>query len=261
MDPFEELEDAIEEVDEEEAPDTTADRIKPTAIILVGIVALFIGLALGYLGRGMFGPEARSANSTATVAAAAVETRAAMNKQVMDLLISETKHFIGEESAPVTILEFSDFQCPYCGVFAGETSSKIKEKYIKQGKVRFGYIHFTFLGDESVWAAEASECAADQGKFWEFHDLLFTSQNGENGGAFSKENLKKFGVQLGLDSKEFNECLDSGKHSESVAQQTNIARQIGVQSTPSFLVNGTPVVGAQPFESFQQLIEQFITKQ
>jgi protein-disulfide isomerase len=117
-----------------------------------------------------------------------------------------------------------------------------------------------FLGEESIWAAEAAECAADQNKYWEYHDKLFASQNGENQGAFEKENLKQFAADLGLDSDEFNACMDSGKHTELVKSDTTLAQQIGVQSTPSFLVNGTPLVGAVPSEQFQTLIEQNLTK-
>jgi protein-disulfide isomerase len=89
---------------------------------------------------------------------------------------------------------------------------------------------------------------------------LLASQNGENQGAFSKDNLKKFAQQLGLDTVAFNDCLDTGKYTQTIQQQTSLAKQIGVQSTPSFVVNGTPLVGGQPFEAFQQIIEQFITK-
>jgi protein-disulfide isomerase len=126
---------------------------------------------------------------------------------------------------------------------------------VNSGKVRLGYIHFAFLGQESQWAAEASECASDQGKFWEFHDLLFEKQSGENQGAFSKDNLKKFAAELSLDQTKFDECLDSGKYTSLVTAQTSFGQQLGVQSTPSFIVNDQPVIGAQPFETFQKLIE------
>ena len=119
-----------------------------------------------------------------------------------------------------------------------------------------GYFHFPFLGEESIWAAEASECAAEQDKFWEYHDKLFDSQAGENQGAFSKDNLKKFADDLGLDTDAFNECLDSGKYTEAVNAQANTARQIGVRSTPTFAVNGVPLVGALPFDSFKQVIDE-----
>jgi len=101
------------------------------------------------------------------------------------------RHFKGDASAPVTIVEFSDFQCPFCGRFTRETAPLIEETYIQSGKVRFGYVHFAFLGPESLWAAQAAECAADQNSFWAYHDLLFQRQAGENQGAFNKENLRK----------------------------------------------------------------------
>jgi protein-disulfide isomerase len=111
------------------------------------------------------------------------------------------------------------------------------------------------LGPESLWSAEASECAAEQDAFWEYHDFLYENLNNENRSAYNKENLKQFAVQLGLDSEKFNQCLDSGKYTEVVEQENELARQLGIQSTPSFIINGTPVIGAQPFENFQQVIE------
>jgi protein-disulfide isomerase len=110
-----------------------------------------------------------------------------------------------------------------------------------------------------VQAAEASECAADQDKFWEYHDKLFASQNGENRGAFNDDNLKKFAVDLGLDAQAFNTCLDSDKYAQLVQEQTQLAQQMGVQSTPSFLINGQPVIGAQDFSAFQKVIEQLLS--
>jgi protein-disulfide isomerase len=124
--------------------------------------------------------------------------------------------------------------------------------------VRLGYFHFAFLGDESIIASEASECADEQGKFWEYHDYLFEHQQGENQGGFSKDNLKSYAAVLGLDTQTFNQCLDSGKYKDVIDQQSQFGRQLGVQSTPSFLINGTPIVGAQPFTSFQQVINQLL---
>jgi protein-disulfide isomerase len=121
--------------------------------------------------------------------------------------------------------------------------------------VRFGYWDMAFLGPESKSAAEASECADEQGKFWEYHDKLFVSHAGENQGAFNKDNLKKFAADLKLDTAKFNTCLDSGKYASVVENETAYAQSMGVESTPAFLVNGQPLVGAQPFEAFQQAIE------
>jgi protein-disulfide isomerase len=124
--------------------------------------------------------------------------------------------------------------------------------------VRFGYFNFAFLGEESKWAAEAAECAGDQDAFWQYHDYLFSHQNGENGGAFSKDNLKGFATTLGLDAKAFNTCLDSGKYTQLIQDQANLAQQVGVSTTPTFAVNGKRVEGAQPFSAFQQIIESIL---
>ena len=126
--------------------------------------------------------------------------------------------------------------------------------------MRFGYHHFVFLGPESRWAGEASECAADQDAFWEYYDRLFDSQSGENGGAFNKENLKRFAAELGLDTTTFNDCLDSGKYTSIVEAETRAAQSLGIRSTPSFLINGKPLIGAQAFEVFKQTIDAEISK-
>jgi protein-disulfide isomerase len=227
---------------------------------LVGLIMLIAGILLGYIGRGEFGPEAQAAKATSAAQAVLAQTQAAANANLMEYLAQNTRHFKGDPNAAVTIIEFSDFQCPYCGVFAKSTAGMIDNNYVDSGDVRFGYWNFAFLGEESQWAAEAAECASDQDKYWEYHDKLFSSQNGENQGAFSKENLKKFAAEIGLDSGQFNECLDSGKHAELIQSDTALAQQIGVQSTPSFLVNGSPLVGAVPFERFQELIEPSLNK-
>jgi cyclophilin family peptidyl-prolyl cis-trans isomerase len=115
---------------------------------------------------------------------------------------------------------------------------QLEDKYVKTGEMKFVYRYMAFLGDESQWAAEAAECAGDQGKFWEYHDKLFASQNGENQGAFSKDNLKKFAADLGLNTTTFNQCVDSGKFTDKIKKSSNDASQFGVSSTPTVFVNG-----------------------
>ena len=117
-------------------------------------------------------------------------------------------------------------------------------------------MHFAFLGEESLWAGAASECAAEQDKFWEYHDYLFENWAGENQGVFSQENLKRFAAELGLDTATFDECVDSGRMEEAVRRDYEFAQQLGVRSTPTFAVNGTAVQGALPFDQFQTIIEQ-----
>jgi len=163
----------------------------------------------------------------------------------------------GSETAPVTIVELSDFQCSYCRSFWKETLPRIEEAHIKTGQVRFVYRHFAILGEHSVAAAQAADCAGEQRKFWEYHDRLFASQGPF---AFTKQNLKRYAKELGLDSAAFNQCLDSGKYAQKVEGETEIGKMLGVRGTPAFFINGELLVGAQPYETFQLLIEDELEK-
>lgn len=162
---------------------------------------------------------------------------------------------LGQEKAKVAIVEFGDYQCPFCGRFFQQTEPMIREQYVKTGQAKFVWRDFAFLGPESFWAAEAARCANDQGKFWQYHDILFNRQSGENQGAFNKDNLKKFAGELGLDQTAFDECLDSDRHTQAVKDDTDSGRAVGVGGTPATFVNGQIVEGAQPFEVFKNLIE------
>ena len=131
----------------------------------------------------------------------------------------------------------------------------VLQSYVDAGQINIVYKHSAFLGQESVWAAQAAECAADQGKFWEYHDLLFDKQNGENVGTFTKENLMAYAKELGLDSTKFDPCLQNDETYQRVVSDTNEGRQVGVTGTPTFFINGQPLVGAQPAQAFQAQIQ------
>ncbi len=164
-------------------------------------------------------------------------------------------HALGSANAPVTIVEFSDFQCSFCKKFWNDTLPRLKETYIKKGKVRFIYRHFAILGKLSEQAAQAAECAGEQGKFWEYHDRLFANQ-----GAFTDGKLKRYAGELKLTAAAFSKCLDSGKYKEKVQGETAVAAFLGGRGTPTFFVNGRLLVGAQPFEVFQAVIEEELRK-
>lgn len=129
------------------------------------------------------------------------------------------------------------------------------QSYLDSGKVNLVYKHSAFLGQESAWAAQASECAADQGKFWEYHDLLWDRWNGENQGTFARENLIAFAKEMNLDMAKFEPCLMNDETLQRVIDDTNEGRQVGVTGTPTFFINGKPLVGAQPAEVFQSEID------
>ena len=165
---------------------------------------------------------------------------------------------LGNADAKVTLIEFGDYQCPFCGRLFKETEPQIREQYLKTNQAKMAWRDFAFLGEESYWAAEAARCANDQGQFWQFHDYLFNHQNGENQGAFTKDKLKGFASQLGLDQNQFNSCLDGDKYLQAVKDDTDAGKAAGVNSTPSVFVNGENIVGAQPFSVFKSAIDKYL---
>ncbi len=149
---------------------------------------------------------------------------------------------LGKPDAPVTIDEFADFQCPICGQ-ADRTIQQMVPQYFDTGKAKLVFHNYAFIGDESQWAAEAADCSADQNKFWDYANYVFTHQAGENKGAFSKDNLKGFAKALGLDTNAFNTCSDSGKYTAEVKQEKLQGDQLGIRATPSFFIKGQKYEG------------------
>jgi len=169
---------------------------------------------------------------------------------------AEDDTVLGNANASVTIIEFSDFECPFCGRFYTETLPLIKQNYIDTGKVKLVYRDFplSFHADAEK-AAEAAECAGEQNKYWEMHDKLFENQN-----ALSVDNLKQYAKDMGLDSAKFNLCLDSGKTATEVQKDLTDGQSYGVSGTPTFFINGVEVVGAQPYSAFDQVIKQALSQ-
>lgn len=214
----------------------------PGAIVLAGAV---IAVAVIYSVKN---PSAPNAGNTKTAAVASLPA------------ISSNDFFLGDQNAPVTVVEYGDFQCPFCGRFFKDTELVLFEKYIKTGKVKFIYRDFAFLGTESTWAANAARCAGDEGKFWEYHNYLFGNQLGENQGAFSKNNLKSFALVLGLNKEKFNICLDGDKYAGEIQKQTKAGGEAGVSGTPAVFINGKIYVGALPTATFTQIIDAELNK-
>lgn len=152
-------------------------------------------------------------------------------------LMTTPGHTLGTNANAPLIVEFADFQCPYCRKFAAGAQKGI-EQAAQQGKVRFAYKYFAFLGPESFDSAYAAECANRQGKFWEYHDLLTTNWQGENVGSFTVDRLKIFAAQLKIDSSKFNNCLDTQETKSIIDADIAEARNAGVRGTPTFYVNG-----------------------
>ncbi|MEK6809899.1 MAG: thioredoxin domain-containing protein [Nanoarchaeota archaeon] len=157
----------------------------------------------------------------------------------------------GDEDAPVTIVEWSDYECPFCERFYSETEKLINEQYVKTGKVKFVYRDFPLSFHANAQkAAEAAECAGEQEKYWEMHDKIFES--GVQGGVTG---FKQYAKELGLNSAKFDTCLDSGAMAKEIQQDMADGAAVGIQGTPGFIVNGKLVSGAQPFAVFKQVID------
>jgi len=163
---------------------------------------------------------------------------------------------MGDPNAPVKIIEYADFQCPFCVQYWEETEGQIIENYVATGKVFYEFRSYgAFIGPESAAAAEAAYCAGAQNQFWEYHDILFANWTGENVGDFSDENLHQYAAALSLNQNAFDQCLKSGKYADRVRQDAANAQSDGVTGTPGFLINGKLIEGAQPFSVFESEIE------
>jgi protein-disulfide isomerase len=155
--------------------------------------------------------------------------------------VPQSDHVVGAADAPVTIDEHLDFQCPFCRRAAMEVLPTIDQKYVEPGTAKIVVHPIAILGSESVQAAAAAECANDQGQFWAYHDILYANQGAEQSGGFSDGRLKQFASALKMDKTLFDGCLDSAKYVEEVKQRTEAARDSGIASTPTFIVNGVRV--------------------
>jgi protein-disulfide isomerase len=153
---------------------------------------------------------------------------------------------IGNPNAPVLIELFEDFQCPGCQAFTFSTEPQLLEAYVQPGLARLVFRFYSFIGPESVQAANASLCADEQGRFWDYHDMLFANQQGENQGAFNDRRLVAFAEGLSLDMPAFEACFGDSRYEQEIAQDRQAGADLGVTSTPSIVVNGQLVASANP---------------
>lgn len=188
-------------------------------------VAFFFGLAAGYL-----------LGNTRTVTASISP-------------VTDDDPSQGPADAPVVIVEFSDYQCPYCQMWHQQVLPLLLSEY--EGKIRFIYRDFPLGGHpEAQPAAEAANCAGDQDAYWQFQDSIFNGLQ-----AYGRSAYEQYALDLNLDMEEFTNCLDNRKHQAEVLEDYSDGISLGVQSTPTFFINDTQLVGAQPFETFQRMIE------
>ncbi|MFW6202254.1 MAG: DsbA family protein [Gemmatimonadota bacterium] len=165
---------------------------------------------------------------------------------------------LGAEDAPITVIEFGDFQCPACGVFARQVKPFLEAEYIETGQVRLIFYDFPLISihEHAFLAARAARCSADQGRYWEYHDRLFGAQPRWSSARNPVSEFVEYAEELGLDADEFEGCVESDRHADVVSASRELALQLGVQSTPTVMVNGRQLVAATDYDALKQMIEE-----
>lgn len=211
----------------------------PIAILISAVV---ISGAILYNGKNHVGEQATVQKVEANVLAG--------TEPSAEIKATDTDPSLGNPSAPVTIVAFEDFECPFCKRFTKQTEPQLIQNEIKNGKVRLVWKDFPLsIHSHTQKAHEAARCAWEQGKFWEYHDLLFNNQN-----KLDASDLKQYARELALDDKKFSSCFDSGKYADLIKEKVNEGISAGVNGTPSFFVNGAILIGAQPYQAFTDAI-------
>ena len=170
---------------------------------------------------------------------------------------------LGDPDAPITLVEFGDYQCHFCNVFFHSTEGAILEEYVDTGKVKMIFKDYNIIGPDSINASHGAHCAGDQGLFWEYHDVLYSNWTGENNGWASVENLARYAQETDLDMNAWSECMDKRPHSQRILASNNDAKTLELTGTPAFFVIGpdasqpiTRLFGAQPLETFERVFDE-----
>jgi protein-disulfide isomerase len=183
----------------------------------------------------------------------------------MSLFTDNASPVLGSDSAPITLVEFGDYQCFYCNRFFHTTEPDIEKNYVDIGKVKMIFKDFTIIGQDSINAAHAAHCAQEEGKFWEFHDILYNNWTGENNGWASPSNIAGFAKQLELDEENFSSCMSEARYLSVIKTSNSDAKTLGLTGTPGFFIIGpdnsiTKLSGAQPYEVFEEIFSSKLEK-
>ena len=181
-----------------------------------------------------------------------------------DTFMENGSTILGDPNAPITLIEFGDYQCHFCNVYYQNTEHEIFKNFVMTGKVNVIFKDFTIIGPDSIRAAHAAHCASEQGKFWQYHNTLYDNWNGENNGWAGQENILKFAEQTKLNMDEFIECSIDERYEEKISLSNADARALGITGTPAFYVISTnnqqvqAIQGAQPYEVFERIFNSML---
>ena len=228
------------------------ERPKSDSKIKIAIAGAVVAVIIGVIAFMSMDPESIKAD-TIKPAKLSLDTRTG-------------SPVLGDPEAPITIVEFGDYQCPFCKRWNENTKPLIEERLIKPGVASLIYVDFPIIGPDSVKVHAGSYCAEDQGLYWEYHDHAYANQGHENDGWANAENVKILASEIsGLDSDTFNECMDSKKYEQRVNDNRKVASDSGARSTPSFIIispdgSGETIVGAQPSEAFESVVYEMLNQ-
>ena len=182
-------------------------------------------------------------------------------KITMDTFVSNGSPILGDPNAPITLVEFGDYQCHYCNVFFQTIEDDIIKNYVKTGKVKMIFKDYNIIGPDSINASHGAHCANEQGLFWEYHDTLYSNWTGENNGWASPRNLTIFAEEVNADMDKWTQCMNEKSHSITIDESNNDARTLELTGTPAFFVINSEgkvskLFGAQPFEVFKKIFDK-----
>lgn len=183
----------------------------------------------------------------------------------MSLFTANASPVLGSEDATITLVEFGDYQCFYCNRFFHTTEPDIVKNYVETGKVKMIFKDFTIIGQDSINAAHATHCAQEEGKFWEYHDVLYNNWAGENTGWASSENIIRFAKQIGLNEGAFRACMAEARYESIIKTSYSDGQALELTGTPGFFILGpdntiTKISGAQPYEVFEEIFNSKLEK-
>jgi protein-disulfide isomerase len=228
--------------------------------LVIGASIASIVLVIAFLGL-----ENISNQSELVIVPAPIIQQAGPPKVTLNTFLANGSPILGNTHAPITLIEFGDYQCHFCNVFFHSTEEDILKNYVETGKVKMIFKDYNIIGPDSVNASHGAHCANDQGLFWEYHDILYSNWTGENNGWASSENLGKFAQEIGLDMDVWSECMSNGIHSQTILASNEDAKSLELTGTPAFFVIGpdgktTRLFGAQPFDTFEKVFENELKK-
>ena len=252
----------ISEKNDTSKNNTTKDGKKQTLHVpSLTIGAIISGICIAIV---VFGVGDLTGSSSPLIEKQLLEERVEPVQITMDTFFENGSPILGNPNADITVIEFGDYQCHFCNVHFQNTEHKIFDKYVMTGKVNVIFKDYTIIGQDSIIAAHAAHCASEQGKFWEYHDILFSNWNGENNGWASSENILRFAEAIELDMDAFVECNMDERYAQKISASNADAQKLGITGTPAFYVISSnsqqvqTLSGAQPYEVFERVFNSML---